>query len=539
MPLQKSFSEQNDSFKTRRWQKSKSHSAVGESTTSTSSRRPLQPVSETAKAKLNAFNFQPIIEESKGSDPTKRPVDENEIVSRHGAKPSSLSNDNANAQKPTSLPASLSESRTFSTPVSRLAWQDLIGDSDNRVEVDDASPQDKIGWDTKQQPTYGISPMPRKRGTKRARSSSPMSSPAGGTKRATPAVNVRDLSAALKSPCADPAMELWDRFSLSGPAATTPMGAANPALANILGSSSPQHSRSVGHAEVGLRRAISCGTNWPKRRRVERIEKTSHSTNAAQDGSPVRNTKTSMVNALLKSVTGEINRSKAAQTHRDALRSPSPKKRRHTSGGHLSMSPSKRTSPRRSPPQFPGAVGASKQTKPATAANLSDYEDDDFDDDTLMSLDVSILSQAPRYDTKAPEPEPPKTAPKEDRTTAPQEVNLLDDEFGDLDDDIFAEAGDLLSQIDSTSNSVHHTTRVSPPTTANAQAQKIVAENPADDVFGDDFGGDFDFEAAEMAATQSIANSSGSASRVRAVQQAQGHPTLPRNPGFGKPLYGR
>ncbi|TGJ79935.1 hypothetical protein E0Z10_g8828 [Xylaria hypoxylon] len=216
MPLQKSFSEQNGSLRP--------------SAASNTRPRPLERVADTTKQKLDAFNFRAPAQEPEADEPIKREVvDENDNPVKRDA-----------ASLPSNLP--LDPMRHLGTPVNRLAWQDLIGDSDVKGDDEEASPQEKIGWDTKQRPMYGVSPMPRKRGSKRARSSSPVSSPA---------VNVQKLSAALKSPRADPAIELWDRFSLSGSTATTPLGAANPALAQIMVSSSPQPPKFAGAGRRG------------------------------------------------------------------------------------------------------------------------------------------------------------------------------------------------------------------------------------------------------------------------------------------------
>ncbi|KAI0429979.1 hypothetical protein F5Y09DRAFT_242532 [Xylaria sp. FL1042] len=492
MPLQKSFSEQNGSLKTRqRWQhKSRSHSAV-----SNARPQPLERVADATKHKLNAFSFHPPADaHGAAAEPAKRElvVDEND--------------------SPANLPSA--PMKHLSTPVNRLAWQDLIGDSsDVAGEDEDGSPQEKIEWDTKQKPMYGVSPMPRKRGSKRARSSSPLSSPAAAASRTvTPAVNVKQLSAALKSPRADPAIELWDRFSLSGSAAATPLGAANPALAQIMVSSSPQPPRftgvGTGRGEAGLRRAISCGANWPKRRRIERSE-TTPAMSVAIEESPRHNSKSSMVNALLKSVTGELNRSKAVQTQLDVLKSPSPRKRHYNPADRLSGSPTRRLSPSKpSLPQEPGPVRVSKDASARDTS--SDYGDDDFDDDTLMSLDVDVGSALPR---KSPIPQPRTPVAKRiiaDPNIAAQISNKTVDEFADLDDDLFADAGDLLSQIDSACDTGQRTSTSQAPGPANAVSQGPAFDELAEDMYGDDFGGDFDFEAAEIAATQSAKQPNGS-----------------------------
>ncbi|KAJ8111707.1 hypothetical protein ONZ43_g5558 [Nemania bipapillata] len=331
-----------------------------------------------------------------------------------------------------------------------------------------------------------------------------------------PTVNVKRLSAALKSPCADPTIELWDRFSLTGSAAVTPLGQANPALAQIMVSSSPQPPKSAGtgRSEGGLRRTISCGANWPKRRRVERTE-TTPSMSVAMGESPSNNSKSSMVNALLKSVTGELSRSKAAQTRLDGLKSPSPRKRRYNPADHLSGSPKRRSSPTKSTTsQLSGAVGVSNTA--CVVDDLSDYGDDDFDDDTLMSLDVDINpSLEPK--SQPTQPQTPITKKVIQSSDAALNPDPLLDEFADLDDDLFADAGELLSQIDSACNTGPHTSVSQAPVSVSAVS---APDESAEDMYGDDFGGDFDFEAAEIAATQSSKQPTGSVPFVHQLVSA-------------------
>ncbi|GAW26357.1 putative DNA replication ATP-dependent helicase Dna2 [Rosellinia necatrix] len=540
MPLQKSFSDQDGSTKTRqRWHKSMSHSALGQRSTAASAPasrpRPLGRVADATKQKINSFNFVPPTEESTqentpGERMKQTSVDEND--NPLGRDPVPL--------LPRDLPSDLpSDSmKHLRTPVHRLAWQDLIGDSDAKGQEEDASPQEKIGWDTRQKPMYGVSPMPRKRGSKRARSSSPVSSPAVSSRSMTPAVNIKRLSAALKSPRADPAIELWDRFSVCGSAATTPSGPNNPALAQAMLSSSPQPTKLIGtgRGDASLRRTISCGANWPKRRRTERTETPSIS--FAIEESPTSDSKSSMVNALLKSVTGELSRSRTTRTRPEVPESPSPRKKRYNPADHLSGSPKRRVSPSKPMTRrLTGASGVSKE--PRAADSLSDYGDDDFDDDTLMSLDVDVsptlnegsqpLSSRTRMGLFADmdpalkhtsRPPPPPQTPvsrqnSDPKNPAAQSADTLLDEFADLDDDVFADADDLLSQIDSACDTGRRAAGSQAHNPANAVSQGSVFDEPAEDVYGDDFGGDFDFEAAEIAATQSTKQSSGSVPFVR------------------------
>ncbi|KAI2636759.1 hypothetical protein GGS21DRAFT_46546 [Xylaria nigripes] len=493
MPLQKPFSEQNGSLKTRqRWHKSKTHPAARESSNSTKPRHPLDCVSESAKNKLNSFNFCPPAQDNQSEEPAKRAVvDDGDNLAMHEATSSLPSNPTSDSKK------------HLSTPVNRLAWHDLIGEPDTRGEDVETSPLERIVWDTKQKPMYSVSPMPRKRGVKRARSSSPLSSPAASTKSIAPAVNVKKLSAALKSPRADPAIELWNRFSVGGSTTITSFEVDNPALAQIIGSSSPQPPKCAGsaHSEGSLRRAISCGANWPKRRRTERTE-LAHSTSFTAGVNLHSNAKSSMVNALLESVTGELNRSKAVRTHLDALKSPSPPKKRYNPADHLSGSPNPRSSSSKSMPyQMPEAAGASEEVD--TADKSSDYGDDDFDDDALINLEVDI-SLTSKQDPRPTQPQTPVSQRTKGHNITAPGVYTLEEEYADLDDDLLAAAGDLLTQIDSAGSTCLPAPTVQVPIPVNATSQAPDSGGLAEDTYEDDFGGDFDFEAAELAATQSV-----------------------------------
>ncbi|KAI1472692.1 uncharacterized protein F4812DRAFT_21696 [Daldinia caldariorum] len=492
MPLRKSFSELNTSSKTRQqWSKTRSHSTVARAARNPVS-KPLQPISEVTKNKLNAF---------KRSDPTK--PDDHEAGASTVSTEATLNAD-TNSKVEVEETANVPAPKESTTPPSnRLAWHDLIGTAETEKE-EEGSPNEKIGWDTKEdiQHRLRLSPvMPGKRGKKRARSSSPVSSPASHSKYRVPAVNVEKLSRALKSPHADPALELWDRFSQNGSATVAPLGVMNSTLAQIMVSSSPRPSRVAG--EGGLRRAISCGENWPKRRRVERTE-AAKPAEINVDESPSRSSKSSMVNALLQSVTGELNRSKAIQACQDAPESPLHKKKSSQPVTQIPSSPTRRMSFSGPSPVFAlkAITTENSGSEETLVGNSSDYDDEDFDDDALMELGVSIGESCgePIKELAVP---PADTG--QDQKQLDQKLESFDDddddddEFNDMDDDdIFAVAGDLITQIDET-----HT----PPQPRATTPQKIpipISDDLAEDIYGDDFGGDFDFDAAEMAATQSV-----------------------------------
>lgn len=355
----------------------------------------------------------------------------------------------------------------LTTPVTRLNWRDLVEPTANVDDDNDVSPNDRILWDNKPGASYGpgLSPMLGRRGKKRARSSSPTSSPSTDQANA-PTVNIKRLANALKSPHPDPTLELWDRFSLNSPASQkTPLGVSNPALAQLMVSSSPRPMREPASQRgvSSLRRAVSCGQSWPKKRKVEKAKPNSQGSKGQRDLEAA--SKSSLVSALLDTVTSSI-QEESSDDARQVADSPSPKKR--------------------DTPATPTHIRA----VPCTAAgeeitdSLSDYGDDDFDDDTLIELEANIETAA----STQHEPAVKAPAPRALQTVQSHKGVTSQDEFGDLDDELFEDAHDILSQ------QPEHSLN---PTTAHKAQQPAV-----EDEFDDDFGADIDFEAVELAATQ-------------------------------------
>ncbi|KAH7167241.1 DNA replication factor Dna2-domain-containing protein [Fusarium sp. MPI-SDFR-AT-0072] len=446
MPLQKSYSDQVGRTKRSPWQRSRSNPVQ-----QTPRPRTLQPVSEVTKIKLNKFQYHP----ANGESATESTENEQNVSNNR------------------------TKDDTTTTPATRLTWQELLEPAGGTEDDTTTSPNDRLLWDNRQDTLYmpALSPMLNRKGRKRARSSSPVSSPVAD-KSNTPSVNVRKLAQALKSPHADPTLELWDRYSLNGTDnAGSPLGLANPTLAQLMVSSSPRPSKPTA-GESNLRRAISCGLNWPKRRRVERSTSGSRLSTEMEE---MEASKSSMVNALLDTVTSSING--PSEEPQDAPESPSPKKRRIY------------TTSTRSPVQLPPPEPAS-----------SDYGDDDFDefdDDTIMQLEASInttqLETNPQPEVAVAENNP--LCEIDDKT--PEKFDGKLDEFDDLDDDFFNEAEDLIT---GDSQQV-------------SQAPARTKLDDLDDEFGDAFGGDFDFEAVELAATQAAQNCSGDSRKPRTIQR--------------------
>ena len=165
------------------------------------------------------------------------------------------------------------------TPVGKVPLTDLLasGDGTSRQHVN-VTPIERVLWNNS--PVSSESANSRQRGRKRAHSSSSASSSPndashhfGGSK---PQLNLQELQKAFQTPKADPADDLWSRYSLNTGTGgkRSPTAPAGLAFTQLIHSSSPQTPAShlQGKEGGGLRRALSC-IEWPtsaaKRRRLQ------------------------------------------------------------------------------------------------------------------------------------------------------------------------------------------------------------------------------------------------------------------------------
>lgn len=381
-----------------------------------------------------------------------------------------------------------------------------MGTEDSEKQHKDTSPDERLQWHVDQGQTAAeTSPLVPRRRKKRARSSSPVSSPAVEKMR-TPAVNVKKLKQAMESPRADPALDLWDRFSVGAPDSKNPLGATNPALAHLMVSSSPRPSKDTmsTHSGSGLRRAISCGSHWPKRRRIESMAEVDPAKERGQTS------KTSMVTALLETVNGEINKSDEMEEEDVGIESPSIKKRRSPKKPAASPTPAApqqilKASIIAGEPQLERMQNTEDVESPT-----SDYGDDDFDDDTMWELDASLLSgqvEAGSFTTVDCAP-----ANGHGRQIDKTQENSYNDEFDDMDDDLLAAAAE-----DMQAEAILNPTLEAGPTTTTKAVHLDGGTDGSEDIYEDDFDGDFDFEAVELAATQSVGQKASSLMHVRTV----------------------
>ncbi|KAK5661983.1 hypothetical protein OQA88_10094 [Cercophora sp. LCS_1] len=463
MPLKKSYSEQGRFTKRpQQWQRSKSNPGAH-----LTNPAPLVPVSNSTKNKLKAFQF----EDSKPQpEKVQSPVARSEKVEPCMAE--------VNLDAP-GLPT----------------WHTLLGAEERtNNEEEDVSPNGEMVWlnhdengDRITKPTS--TPMLTRYGKKRrARSSSPASSPAPNAKR---------VAYGRKTPQADPALELWDRFALPGANANS-TGLTNPLLSRMMMSSSPRPPRdaSIPGSERSLRKSVSCGSNWPpKRRKIERLD--IEQTYLSQ-GNEKSNSKSSLVSALLETVDGAIRKT---ETTGEAEENSSPSRRKSPRKSRLNISQQREHSAPEQPQVNPNQPSRSEKA-------FSDYGDDDFDDDTLMELDASIVNLVQADESTLIDIEEPAPA-----LTIPAAIKVAEDEFGDLNDDFFDGAEDLMAVVESNLVSKSAVQGQGQDRSPPPDAVKKDVGDEFDDEFDDDFGDDIDLEALELAATQSAARAASAVSR--------------------------
>lgn len=376
----------------------------------------------------------------------------------------------------------------------------------DKQHKDTTSPDERLQWHIEDgQPVADTSPLLPRRRKKRARSSSPISSPAVDKTR-TPVVNVKKLKQAMDLPRADPALDLWDRFAVGPPDSKNSLGATNPALAHLMVSSSPRPSKDAVSSSSGnsLRRAISCGSHWPKRRRVESMAEAGPAKERAQTS------KSSMVTALLETVNGEINESDELEEAAIGMESPSFKKFRSPNKSRaFSILPTSQQLPQA------GVIAADTsfeqvQVLQDAKTPTSDYGDDDFDDDDMWELDASLLSGQAEASSLTAVERAVATGPVKEPEK--KQDGLYQDEFDDVDDDLLAAAAEnMLAEVDPSPDSKAKSSK-------NTKGVYLDAgTGDAEDAYEDDFGGDFDFEAVELAATQSGGQKTSSFMPVRTV----------------------
>ncbi|KAI5808849.1 hypothetical protein DFH27DRAFT_242489 [Peziza echinospora] len=275
-----SFLDQDHSAKPKKQRKKKVQPKEGRNSNKPNSPPVPKPVSVATKKKLDAFAFQ---KAEKAQQPT--PADtpslngkENDSVETPELVediPSSAPKDHLNEVTPKKCPQ---------TPAPRIALKDLVrisedGEPPMFAMAPDVSPEERILWQVSPRgtpnPASQITPLTKRQNRlKRAKSSSPTGSP-----RATPIgkrhpVGGLEAGKGLKTPQADPANDVWQRYSSTSRQSAS---AGAPAIPRLFAGHTAS---SLNLSPLGLRRSYSCGADWPllgaqgrlKRRKIGPME---------------------------------------------------------------------------------------------------------------------------------------------------------------------------------------------------------------------------------------------------------------------------
>lgn len=365
-----------------------------------------------------------------------------------------------------------------STPAARLELPDLIGMEDVHRFVQDISPEDRIEWDRR---SSSSSIGTRKIKRRRARSSSPISSPSH------PNPHHRELQV-------DPGSELWGRYSLDQSTIVPPEGSKAPVLARLMQTSSPQPTSTSTtprspRSAVGFRRTNSCGTQFPKRRRL----KGSHG-----DDSDVFTETASVGPSHLSVFIERVQEGLVLPAQSENGSSPTDK-------SMLSSS----TQDTKSPGKVNYTTPSPNQSRSGDS-DYGDFDDVDMDESTLLS-GLTTVSEYPVASTTnlsqhglnaIPETSQPPTIVVSE-PPGPQNVPANEDEFDDFDDELFAaDLEGIVAQFDN-GQAVELAPPISRAEKSKPQAT-VLGETESDDEFGDGGLDDLDFEKAEASATQSF-----------------------------------
>ena len=491
--------------------------------------------STQTRTKLKAFQFEDTL--SLESAKEREAEKENRLVapqktstSKETPKSAKVVKDIENAFETPRLPHNKSFPQP-STPAARLPLADLVGNIDDtsRHAVQSVlSPQEQLYW-RGSQPVN--TPVPRKN-KKRAHSSSPV-----GPSQDEPRLSV--LKGELTTPQADPATDLWSRYTSNK---GTPGVKRSVAFAHLINESSPRSAAAAGSVS-GLRRWASCGVEFPastrKRRKTHGIFQGDRPDDAediftaapSSDGMMQGQAPTSNLASIVQRMKESISNS---QVLPPSSSSPPP----HARDRQIAFpeSPLKRHSPRETKekntsdtwqvedciPDDQDAFDSHSLlevcTEPELAeefrqpsASSDDFGDVDFDTDIADAVNSGTLEtevSAQSY-LHASTRTDPKGLPVQPLSLAAAPLFSADseDEFGIEDDDaVFAADLEEVASLFDNRPLESQPQLGNPPSLVPAVSNAPVIDLVDDD--SDEFGDDIDsdeFAAAEVAATQTPA----------------------------------
>lgn len=250
----------------------RSKSAADAGTHTTSLKAPIAASSQ-AKNKLKAFQLS----RSQPVSPQKHDGKENEVIPDSKLVEDFARHESPTIQGPSPSKAAKATSQHLpppSTPGTRLPLAELIGnaaDAHRGPAPREESPEEQLGW-IPNSSNSALTPGQRR---KRTHSSSPMTSSqhqAPGSVLQKEPLDIQTLQQQLKTPYADPAADLWDRYAVDRLAEDTPSGNKVTSFAHLFNEPSPAPKTPGSN---GIRRWASCGNEWPtskpKRRRIQGV----------------------------------------------------------------------------------------------------------------------------------------------------------------------------------------------------------------------------------------------------------------------------
>lgn len=457
--------------------------------------------SSQSKSKLKSFQYEPkdaghpaFVEEA---DKENVPCESEKAISRMIPPPQ---------PQPLSQRSATKDVRDCpQTPLGRLPLSDLLATGEDTSHAHlNLTPIERVLWENSPLSSGPPNSLPARRGRKRAHSSSPASSSQNETSnhfaKEKNAVDLEALQRALKTPKADPADDLWTRYSLNtgNIERLSPTAPAGVGFSHLMQSSSPQTPAShVSKDSGGLRRALSC-IEWPtsaaKRRKLfhhnsQRTPAANH-TDADGRGSTIERSK-SRVSLLVDKLHDGFN--KPTTRYRDYSSSEPAGSSPHADRDCPPSSPRKddESADQENQEAIDAVVNVLSQTavvpratvppplvlSDEEIANLEKAESSDFDDD---DLDLEMMENI-------------ETETKENKLTDIQTTDL-----GNGDEEtrtnLAAEATTNETGINQTGNAGNHQRRVpdtsddysdvSFPSVISSSAVK--AALPNDDEFDDD-----------------------------------------------------
>ena len=267
------------------------------------------------------------------------------------------------------------------TPVGRVPLADLINTGADNEKSPMRSPIERVAWNhspqSSDEPSSYMTPISR-RGKKRARSSSPISSQKN-TSTSKPIFDLQNLQASLKTPHVDPAFDLEKRY-FSRIKHSTPSKPSASAAADFMHSSSPQTPALGSNESAKLRRTMSCGVQWPdtnKRRKVSKDKHVLGESSVLSTKKMGRDKQTVNLDSLLDQIQDDLDASTSILP-RDAVGSPVPRptgKRQHEPSQNAPRPESNvHTDNSRSTASPGGEVTAQE-----VCLESFEFDDDDFD----------------------------------------------------------------------------------------------------------------------------------------------------------------